>query len=102
MVRMLIVYGKPSDPSAFDQHYRDVHIALSRKLPHLHAYSLSEDVRDASGVLRPERVETFDFSDRHMLDDALASDDGKAMMDDTTSLAKDGLMILTFEVKDGR
>ena len=102
MVRMLIVYGSPSDPEAFDRHYREQHVAIARKLPHLHAYSLSEDVRGHDGQGRGERVETFDFSDRRMLEEALASDDGKAMLADTESMAKDGLMMLTFEVKDGR
>jgi uncharacterized protein (TIGR02118 family) len=102
MVRMMVVYGKPNDLDSFERHYRDVHIPVARKLPHLHAYSVSEDVRGPEGEARTERVETFDFSDRRMLDEALASDDGRAMMADTTSLAKDGMMILTFEVKDGR
>jgi hypothetical protein len=27
--RLLVQYGRPTDPAEFDQHYRDVHVGLA-------------------------------------------------------------------------
>jgi uncharacterized protein (TIGR02118 family) len=33
IVRFLVLYEKPENPDAFDRHYRDVHIPLTKGLP---------------------------------------------------------------------
>ena len=33
MHRITIQYGAPADPTAFDQHYADVHVPLALKVP---------------------------------------------------------------------
>jgi hypothetical protein len=41
MARLLVLYATPSDPTAFDQHYHDIHIPLAKKLPGLQHFDLS-------------------------------------------------------------
>ena len=33
--RVLIQYGRPADPEAFELYYRDVHVPLARRIPGL-------------------------------------------------------------------
>ncbi|HEY0506587.1 MAG TPA: EthD family reductase, partial [Blastococcus sp.] len=33
--RLVVEYGQPTDPAAFDRHYRDVHIGLAQTIPGL-------------------------------------------------------------------
>ena len=45
MARFIAMYSAPSDPEAFDQHYREVHIPLANQLPGLRRYTLSKNAR---------------------------------------------------------
>jgi hypothetical protein len=51
MVRFSVVYQEPEDPTAFDRHYRKMHIPLARKLPGLRRYTISRDVAPIRGVI---------------------------------------------------
>jgi uncharacterized protein (TIGR02118 family) len=42
--RFLAVYETPADRTAFDRHYREVHIPLLRQLPGLRRQVISRDV----------------------------------------------------------
>jgi uncharacterized protein (TIGR02118 family) len=44
------MYETPTDPEAFDRHYREVHIPLARKLARLRRYALSRDVTAVRGA----------------------------------------------------
>ena len=35
MIKLTVLYGPPTDTSAFDAHYRDVHAPLAKKIPGL-------------------------------------------------------------------
>ena len=48
--RFLALYETPTDPEAFDRHYRQIHIPLLRQLPGLRRYTVGRDV--AADVLR--------------------------------------------------
>lgn len=42
MYQIIVLYGVPTDSEAFDQYYKDVHIPLVQKMPHLKSFSVSE------------------------------------------------------------
>lgn len=46
----IAMYETPSDPRAFDRHYREVHIPLGRKLPGLRRYIVGRDVTAVRGA----------------------------------------------------
>lgn len=47
--RFLALYETPTDPEAFDRHYRQIHIPLLRQLPELRQYTVSRDVAALPG-----------------------------------------------------
>ena len=98
MVRFLVVYETPTDPAAFDEHYRQVHIPLAKKLPGLRRYTVSRDV----AALRGEPfylVAELDWDDMDALRAAFASPEGQATAHDVAELAPDGrVRSMIFEV----
>ena len=37
--QLTVVYGRPEDPAAFDEHYANVHAPLAAKIPGLESYT---------------------------------------------------------------
>ncbi|SEO28985.1 EthD family reductase [Actinacidiphila rubida] len=48
-VRFVALYGTPTNPERFEQHYREVHIPLARRLPGLRRYTVGRDLAAAGG-----------------------------------------------------
>jgi uncharacterized protein (TIGR02118 family) len=44
MVRVLVLYNKPEDAQAFEQHYREVHLPLVKTLPGLQRFTISRKI----------------------------------------------------------
>ena len=101
MVRFLVVYETPTDPAAFDRHYRDVHVPLAKALPGLRRYTLS---RNASAVRGGEPfylVAELDWDDLDALRAAFASPEGRATAEDVAKLAPQGrVRSMIFEVEE--
>ena len=38
MIKLTILYGKPTDPAAFDEHYATTHAPLAAKVPGVQRY----------------------------------------------------------------
>jgi uncharacterized protein (TIGR02118 family) len=51
VVRFLVLYQRPTDVTAFDRHYDDVHGPLAKKLPGLRSNTVS---RNPSAVRGPD------------------------------------------------
>jgi len=100
VVRFLVVYETPTDPAAFDEHYRQVHIPLVKKLPGLRRYTVSRDV----AALRGEPfylVAELDWDDMDALRAAFASPEGQATARDIAELVPDGgIRSMIFELND--
>ena len=92
MVRLIALFNRPEDPSAFDAHYRDVHAPIVRRYPGLRDLRLSRltDVaRETGFYLMAEMV----FDDRAALDEALASDAGRESGRDLRNFAAAGVQL---------
>ena len=100
MVRFLVVYETPTDPAAFDEHYRQVHIPLAKKLPGLRRYTVSRDVAARRG--EPfYLVAELDWDDMDALRAAFASPEGQATARDIAELVPDGgIRSMIFELND--
>ena len=47
--RFLVFWERPTDPEAFEHHYRDVHIPLVRKLSGLRSYAITDTCEPVRG-----------------------------------------------------
>jgi uncharacterized protein (TIGR02118 family) len=96
--RLLVLYGIPKDPHAFDKHYFDTHVPIAKKIPWLRKYEVSR-----GGVFTPARlskfylIATLHFDDVASIRDALASPEGQAALADLQDFAAADTEIFIFD-----
>lgn len=84
--RFVALYETPADPALFEQHYREVHIPLARRLPGLRRYTVGRDPA-ATGDGRPYyMVAELDWDTMDELRAAFASPEGRACGADAAHL----------------
>ena len=83
--RFLALYETPADPETFDQHYRQVHIPLLRRLRGLRRYSVGRDLTALHGA--PYYLVTeLEWDTMDDLRSAFATPEGQATAADAARL----------------
>ncbi len=99
-VRFLVLYETPTDPEAFDRHYREVHIPLGRRLPGLRRYAVGRDVAAVRGAPY-YLVAELEWDSMEELRAAFASPEGRATAADAGRLQEfAALRSMIFTVDD--
>ena len=87
MVKLIALYKKPDDVSAFDRHYTEVHTPLVKKLPGLRQMEISKITGTAIGETPEYLLCEMYFDSKDALDAALASPAGRAAGKDLMGFA---------------
>jgi uncharacterized protein (TIGR02118 family) len=53
MVKLVVLYGTPADPAAFDRHYAEVHTPLVHKIPKLRQFDAGRVLGTPDGSPAP-------------------------------------------------
>ena len=78
MARMVVIYRRPRDVDAFDQHYFQTHVPLAKKLPGLRKYEVSHGpIATPAGASDFHLVATLHFDDLAAIKQAFASAEGQ-------------------------
>jgi uncharacterized protein (TIGR02118 family) len=98
MVKLIVLYGKPEDPSAFDAHYAGTHAPLAEKIPNLQRYEHGKALSSADGSEAPYYyVADLTFDDSDALQAGLSSAEGQAAAGDLANFASGGVTMLITE-----
>ncbi|MCW2915794.1 MAG: ethyl tert-butyl ether degradation protein EthD [Actinomycetia bacterium] len=101
-VRFLALYETPTDPEAFDRHYRRVHIPLGRRLQGLRRYAVCRDVAAVRGGAPYYLVAELEWDTMDELRAAFASPEGRATAADAARLQELApVRSMIFTVDDG-
>lgn len=100
MVRFLVLYDIPADPEAFDRHYREIHIPLAKQLPGLRRYTISRNHQPVRGDRSYYLVAELDWDDTAAMQQAFASEVGRATAGDVPEFAPTGVSSLVYEVEE--
>jgi len=93
MIKIVALYKKPDDVDAFMAHYNQVHLPLVRKTTGLRRLEVSRVVANAFGGEPPYFLITeMYYPDRATFEEAMRSEENKAVARDAGSFAK-GLLI---------
>jgi uncharacterized protein (TIGR02118 family) len=84
--RFLALYETPTDPEAFDRHYREVHIPLGRRLPGLRRYTVSRGLAAVRGGTPYYLVAELEWETMDELRAAFASPEGRTTAADAARL----------------
>lgn len=102
MIRMLVLYPRPTDPEAFDQHYRNHHVPLAKRLPGVVRYAASWEVAALRGASDVYLAAEVDWRDRSSMEADFASDLGKELAEDMRVLTQlcPGLRSMVYEAQE--
>ena len=97
--RVLIQYGRPTDPEAFEQYYRDVHVPLARRIPGLVRFETGHP-QPLGDTAAPYLVVTLDFESVEAFAAGLQSPEGAAAVADMPRFATGGAKLSHYDVED--
>ncbi|MEI4272592.1 EthD family reductase [Klenkia sp. LSe6-5] len=98
--RLLVTYGQPTDPAAFDAHYRDVHTGLAQAIPGLVRFSTGHaDTMDGSPS-PAYLVAELDFESAEAMAAGMSSEAGRAAGTDVGTFATGGATMVHFDVHE--
>jgi uncharacterized protein (TIGR02118 family) len=103
MARMVVIYPTPKDIEAFDRHYFNIHVPLTKALLGLRRYEVNAGpVATLLGAGPIHRIGVLYFDDMAALRAAFASPEGQAAAADRRLFAPDdsGVQMFLFEERE--
>lgn len=101
MTRLLVLYGQPKDPAAFDKYYREVHIPIARKMTGLKKWTIGRVTGTPDGQPSPYYfLADLYMASREDFEKLLASPEGQAAVADVPNYANGGVWFLYSEVEE--
>ncbi len=100
MIRLLVLYGHPKDPAAFDRYYQEAHIPIAKRMRGLRKWTIGK-VQGTPGGERPPYYYVADLymESREEFERLLASPEGQAAVADVPNYATGGVTFLYTEVE---
>ena len=93
MTKLVALYRRPDDPSAFDRHYDTVHTPLVRQYPGLRTLETTRIAGAPIGETKFYLMAEMCFDTKDAMDTALASKEGKAVARDLLGFAANIVMV---------
>ena len=100
MVKLVVLYKKPADVSAFEKHYREVHLPLSRKMPNVRRLDVSHFTGSPGGEPKFYMMAEVYYDNKESMMSSLGSPEGKAAGKDIMSVAGDIIHMMFADVID--
>jgi uncharacterized protein (TIGR02118 family) len=92
MVKLIVLYGKPEDPAAFEAYYAGTHSSLAEKVPGLKRFEHGKALGSADGSEAPYYyVAELSFDDPEALQAGMSSHEGEAAGADLANFASGGV-----------
>ncbi len=99
MVKAAVLYGPPTDTTAFEDHYANKHLPLAAKMPNVRRFEASRVVATPDGSEPPYyRIAELWFDSHEDLQGSMSSPEGQATVADIGSFATGGATVLIAEV----
>jgi uncharacterized protein (TIGR02118 family) len=99
MVKLVVAYGQPDDPAAFDQHYAELHAPLALKIPNLRRFEAGKVLGTPDGSDAPYYfIAELWFDDAGSLQTSMASPEGAAAGGDIGNFASGGATLMLVDV----
>ena len=97
--RLVVSYGQPEDPAAFDAHYRETHAPLALAQPGLVRFTFGRAKTLDPTHTGPYLVAELDFDSEHAMGESMASPEGRAAGKDIATFATGGVSFVHFDVQ---
>jgi uncharacterized protein (TIGR02118 family) len=97
--RLVVSYGQPEDPEAFDAHYRTTHAPLALAQPGLVRFTFGHARSLDPNQAGPYLVAELDFDSEQAMGESMASTEGRAAGKDIANFATGGVTFVHFDVQ---
>lgn len=98
MVKLVVGYGTPDDPAAFDEHYASIHVPLVHKIPNLRRFEAGKVLGTPDGSQAPYYfMALLWFDSPQELEAAMGSAEGQAAGADVATFASGGATLMIAE-----
>jgi uncharacterized protein (TIGR02118 family) len=95
MFTVVVLYGQPNDPAAFDSYYQQTHTPLAQKIPGLKRFEVTKVVGTPDSSPAPYYlVATLSFDSPEEAQAAMQSSEGQAAGQDLGNFATGGATFL--------
>jgi len=99
MVKVMVLYGPPTDAAAFEDHYANTHLPLAAKMPNVKRFEASRVVGTPDGSEAPcYRVAELWFDSQEDMQASTGSEEGQATVGDIAKFATGGATVVIAEV----
>lgn len=102
MVKLIVLYGPPTDPAAFDAHYFGTHVPLAEQIPNVKQFSVSKLRAIDSSASPYYLVAELFFDDQETMYAALSTPEGQAAAGDVATFATGGATMLVADIVAGQ
>ena len=100
MIRLMVMYGHPKDPTAFDRYYNDVHLPIARKIKGFKRWTVGKVKGMPDGKPSPYYYFADLFAEsRDAMETILASPEGQAAVKDVPNFATGGVTFVYTDVE---
>jgi uncharacterized protein (TIGR02118 family) len=90
-VKVVVIYPRPADESAFEREYRDVHMPMvESKLKGMTRFVATKVVRSPQGKVSAYRLAEVHYSSMDDLTKSIESEDGKQVVEHATKMSTGG------------
>lgn len=101
MTRLLVLYGHPENPDAFDTYYHDIHVPLAKCMKGLKKWTIGKVQPAPDGGQSPYYYIADLYADsRADFEAILATPEGKAAVEDVPKFASGGVTFVYTDVED--
>jgi uncharacterized protein (TIGR02118 family) len=98
MVKLVVCYGAPEDPAAFDRYYADTHVPLVHKIPNLRRFEAGKVLGTPDGSSAPYYfLAELWFDSAAELEAGMGSAEGQAAGADVPNFASGGATVMIAE-----
>jgi uncharacterized protein (TIGR02118 family) len=99
MVKMVVLYGPPADPAAFEDYYANTHLPLAAKMRGVQKFEASRVVGTPDGGEPPYyRMAELWFDSQEDLQATISSPEGQETVADIPNFATGGATVLVGQV----
>lgn len=100
MYKLIAIYNVPTDMTAFEKHYQEVHTPITKKIPGLEKLVVNRVLGSPQGKPSQYMIAEMIFKDKETMDKAMASSEARQSGKDAYQMATGGLTLLTVETHD--
>jgi uncharacterized protein (TIGR02118 family) len=99
MVKLVVAYGTPEDPAAFDAYYASTHTPLVHAIPNLRRFEAGKILGTPDGAPAPFYfLAELSFDSAEALQAAMGSPEGQAAGADVPNFASGGATLMIAQI----